>query len=273
MLLDFFFVMSGFLIVGAYGQRLKTWGDVAGFAKSRFARLWPLHVAMLAVFVSLETAKALFLPHIGAEPPFSGAKSIPAIFTNILMIQTLHLHPMLTWNAPSWTVSAEFVTYLLFASLAVIWPGRPLATALGMAIIGALGVALVARKLDANYDYGVLRCLYGFFCGALTWRVFKAAPLLLTGRLVLATALEAAALAGVFAYIVVLGGPPFGFAGPLIFSVFIWLYAAEQGAVTRGLGWAPLVRLGAISYSIYLVHYPIIVITALALRLGDIGRG
>jgi peptidoglycan/LPS O-acetylase OafA/YrhL len=269
MLLDFFFVMSGFLIAGAYGERLKTWGDVGAFAKSRFARLWPLHIAMLTVFVAIEATKALLLPHIGAEPPFSGAKAVPAIFTNVLLIHSLHLHPMLTWNAPSWTVSVEFFTYLTLAALVVTWPKRPLATALCMALVGALGVGLIARKLDANYDYGLFRCFYGFFCGALTWRVFKAAPLVLAERRALATALEAAALVGVFAYMAVLGGAPFGFAGPLAFSLFIWLYAAEQGAVAQFLGWGPLVKLGAISYSIYLVHYPIIVITALALRLWE----
>jgi len=269
MLLDFFFVMSGFLIASAYGDRLKTWSDVAGFAKTRFARLWPLHVSMLMVLVTLETAKALFLPHIGVEPPFSGAKDPTAILTNVLLLHSLHFHPMLTWNAPSWTVSVEFFTYVIFASLMVSWPKRTLACALGMAVIGALGVALVARRLDANYDYGLLRCFYGFFCGALTWRMFKAAPLVLTARPVWATTLEVFAFLGVFAYIVVLGGVPFGFAGPLVFSLFIWLYAAEQGAVARILGWGPLVKLGAISYSIYLVYYPIIVITALALRFWE----
>jgi peptidoglycan/LPS O-acetylase OafA/YrhL len=269
MLLDFFFVFSGFLISSAYGDRVKTWKDVGTFAKSRFARLWPLHAAMLAVFVAIETTKAVFLPHIGTEPPFSGAKTVASIFTNLLLIHSLHIHPMLTWNAPSWTVSVEFFTYLTFASLVVMWPKRPLATASVMAVVGALGVTLIARKLDANFDYGLLRCFYGFFCGALTWRLFKAAPFAASGRPVLATALEAVALVGVFAYIVLLGGASFGYAGPLVFSAFIWLYAAEQGAVTRHLGSPPLVKLGAISYSIYLVHYPIVVTTALALRLWE----
>ena len=62
MLMDFFFVLSGFLICSAYGERLKAWSDVLSFAQARFARLWPLHVAMLAVFVVIEVAKAaLFL--------------------------------------------------------------------------------------------------------------------------------------------------------------------------------------------------------------------
>jgi peptidoglycan/LPS O-acetylase OafA/YrhL len=267
MLMDFFFVLSGFLISCAYGDKLKTWNDVGHFAQARFARLWPLHAAMLLVFVSIEMAKAVFAPHLGVQPPFSGAKPVEAIFTNLLLLHSLHLHPMLTWNAPSWTVSVEFYTYLLFAALTVLWPKRAILNAAVMALIGALGVSLVAHKLDATYDYGLFRCFFGFFCGVLTWRLWTASPLVLTGRRALATGLEVFATAGVFAYIALLGGAPFGYAGPLIFSAFIWLYASEQGAVTRGMAFAPLVRLGEMSYSIYLVHFPIIVAITLSLRL------
>jgi peptidoglycan/LPS O-acetylase OafA/YrhL len=267
MLMDFFFVLSGFLIAGAYGEKLKTLRDVGGFARARFARLWPLHAAMLVVFVLIELSKAAFLPHAGIQPPFSGARPFAAIVTNLLMIHSLHLHPLLTWNAPSWTVSVEFYTYLLFAALVVTWPKRPILSALVMAGVGAAGVVLIARKLDATYDYGLFRCFFGFFCGVLTWRLWKAAPRLLEGRAKLATGLELFATVGVFVYIAILGGAPFGYAGPLIFSAFIWLYACEGGAVTRRMAWPPFVRLGEISYSIYLVHFPIIVMVTLSLRL------
>jgi peptidoglycan/LPS O-acetylase OafA/YrhL len=267
MLMDFFFVLSGFLISGAYGEKLKTWRDVGGFARARFARLWPLHAAMLLVFVTIEAAKAVFAPHIGAQPPFSGTKPVGAILTNLFLIHSLHVHPMLTWNAPSWTVSVEFYTCLLFAGLLVTWPQRRIVSAALMAATGAFGVIMIARKLDANYDYGLFRCLFGFFCGVLTWRVWRAAPDLLANRRRLATGLELFATLGVFAYIAILGGAPFGYAGPLVFSGFIWIYACESGAVTRWMRRPPLVRLGEISYSIYLVHFPIVFIIALAFRL------
>lgn len=267
MLMDFFFVLSGFLIAGAYGERLKTLSDVGGFARARFARLWPLHAAMLAVFVLIEGLKAVLAPHMGMQPPFSGAKPVIGVLTNLFLIHSLHVHPLLTWNAPSWTVSVEFYTYLLFAALVVAWPKRPILGALVMAAVGAAGVVLIARKLDATYDYGLFRCFFGFFCGVLTWRLWKAAPGLLRDRTKLATGLELVATVGVFAYIAVLGGAPFGYAGPLVFSAFIWLYACEGGGVTRRMAWPPFVRLGEISYSIYLVHFPLIVVITLSLRL------
>ena len=267
MLMDFFFVLSGFLICCAYGDKLKTGRDAARFAQARFARLWPLHAAMLAVFVGIETAKAIFAPHLGLQPPFTGAKSVIGILTNLLLIHSLHVHPFLTWNAPSWTVSVEFFTYLLFAGLVVAWPRRPILIGAAMAAVGAFGVVLIARSLEANYDWGLFRCFYGFFCGVVTWRIWKAAPEVLKQRRMVATGLEVIATVGVFAYIAILGGPPFGYAGPLVFSAFIWIYACEAGAVTQAMRAPPLVRLGEISYSIYLTHFPIIVILTLSLRL------
>jgi peptidoglycan/LPS O-acetylase OafA/YrhL len=269
MLMDFFFVFSGFLIAGAYGERLKGWGDVARFARGRVARLWPLHAVTLGVLVALELAKAALAPGAGLQPPFTGAHAPAAILTNLLMIHSLHLHPMLTWNAPSWTVSVEIVAYLAFAVLTILLPRRRLAVAAGMALMGALGVALIARKLDANYDFGLFRCFYGFFCGVLTARLWRARPFPAAAGRGVATLVEAAAMLGVFAYITFLGGPPFGFAGPLVFSGFIWLYASERGGVTRSLSAGPLVRLGEISYSIYLIHFPIVVLTTVSLRSAE----
>ena len=266
MLLDFFFVFSGFLITGAYGDKLKTWDDFCAFVIRRFGRLWPLHASVLAVFVAIEVAKAVFWPDAGRTPPFTGPHTPQSILTNLLMIHSLHLSPMLTWNAPSWTVSVEFYTYLIFAALVLIWPRRPLVSAVIMMLIGAAGVIFVARQVGATYDFGIFRCFYGFFCGVLTWCVWRVAPLKLAGRPWMAAALETALVIGAFAYIALIGAPPFGYAGPLVFALFIWVYASEQGAVTRLLSLRPLVWLGEISYSIYLVHYLIIILVGLCLR-------
>jgi peptidoglycan/LPS O-acetylase OafA/YrhL len=266
MLLDFFFVMSGFVIAGAYGDKLNSGRAFWDFVVRRFGRLWPLHAAVLAGFVAIEVAKALFAPDAGRTPVFSGIHSPLSIFTNLLLIHSLHLHGMLTWNAPSWTVSVEFYTYILYAALVVVWPRRPLISAAVMMAVGAFGVIVIAHQLAATYDFGIFRCFYGFFCGVLLWRFWRAAPLALKTRPWLATAIEAAMTVGVFAYIALIGGPPAGYAGPIVFSLFIWVYASEQGLVTRFFGLRPLVWLGEISYSIYLVHYLIIVVIGLCLR-------
>jgi peptidoglycan/LPS O-acetylase OafA/YrhL len=48
---DYFFVLSGFVIAHAYAARLKTAADAGRFMVRRFGRIWPMHVLMLAAYV------------------------------------------------------------------------------------------------------------------------------------------------------------------------------------------------------------------------------
>ena len=57
---DMFFALSGFVLCHAYGQRLNHGAEGVRFTVTRFARLWPLHVTVLALFVGFELAKLIF---------------------------------------------------------------------------------------------------------------------------------------------------------------------------------------------------------------------
>lgn len=92
---DFFFVLSGFVITHAYVDRLKTADDAAFMMWRRLGRLWPLHLAILAGFIALE----LMVPIVvsltgvsrGAASPFDLDSSalLSAISTHILLLQGL----------------------------------------------------------------------------------------------------------------------------------------------------------------------------------------
>src|SRR5690606_39856368 len=79
---DYFFVLSGFVIAHAYAGRLATARDGRRFMVRRLGRVWPLHVLVLAAFIGLELARALF--HFDCVTPFTGDRSVEAIFTNLL---------------------------------------------------------------------------------------------------------------------------------------------------------------------------------------------
>ncbi len=96
---DYFFVLSGFVIAHAYAERLRTSRDAGRFMVRRLGRVWPLHVLMLAAFIGLELARVWF--SIDAATPFTRDRSVEAIFTNLLLIQAFNIHPSLTWNGPS----------------------------------------------------------------------------------------------------------------------------------------------------------------------------
>ena len=70
---DFFFVLSGFVILHAYGRRLSTAREAATFVWSRLARLWPLHAALLGMLVCLEVTRVTIGTAMGpVAPAFSG---------------------------------------------------------------------------------------------------------------------------------------------------------------------------------------------------------
>src|SRR5215813_14802593 len=54
---DMFFALSGFVLCHAYGHRLDDAREGLRFAWMRFARLWPLHIVMLGLFVAIEVTK------------------------------------------------------------------------------------------------------------------------------------------------------------------------------------------------------------------------
>lgn len=119
---DFFFVLSGFVITYSYADRLKTLEDLGSFAIRRFGRLWPLHAVVLLAFVAAESAKCVMAAR-GASfylPLFTGTNALSTIPMNLVFGQSFGFVEHLTWNPPSWSICAEFWTYLVFGTVLVL---------------------------------------------------------------------------------------------------------------------------------------------------------
>jgi peptidoglycan/LPS O-acetylase OafA/YrhL len=100
---DFFFVLSGFVITYNYADRLGTSKELSSFVIRRFARLWPLHVVVLLAFLAVESAKFVLAAR-GVSfymPPFTGSNSLDTIPLNLVFAQSFGLVQHLTWNSPS----------------------------------------------------------------------------------------------------------------------------------------------------------------------------
>src|SRR6218665_3646823 len=71
---DFFFVLSGFVIAHAYTTRLNSADAVRDFVIRRVGRLWPLHISVIAAMVVVEVARLIFVHQLAGDlrPPFSG---------------------------------------------------------------------------------------------------------------------------------------------------------------------------------------------------------
>jgi len=253
MFVDFFFVLSGFVMCHAYGQSLKDERAFEGFMIRRFGRIYPLHLVMIAGFVALELIKlgaAAFLGMGMEGEPFSGPRSPDSLLTNLLLLQSFNLHGMTTWNGPAWSIGVEFYAYIVFAG-AVLFAGMRTALFAALAVVGLAGlVAFSPDYIFTTHDYGFLRCLYGFFVGCL---VYQAVMRRGAGRFA-GTALETAVVVLLIAFMVLAGKTPVSLAAPVVFAVVVYVFAFEKGLFSRLLETAPAQALGLWSYSIYMVH-------------------
>jgi peptidoglycan/LPS O-acetylase OafA/YrhL len=123
-------------------------------------------------------------------------------------------------------------------------------------------------------DYGLYRCLFGFFAGSLTYLAYRRSqrpqtttePRLLSDRASIAIA-ETICLVMVVAFVLGADTGKLSFAAPLVFCVAVFVLADDAGPVSAALA-SPLMRyLGDRSYSIYMVH------SFLALQIIQRGAG
>ncbi|MDI3471107.1 MAG: hypothetical protein OJF62_003170 [Pseudolabrys sp.] len=260
---DFFFVLSGFVLCHTYRGRICGIGDLGRFVLRRFARVWPLHAVVLGSLL-FSIGVVAFLPHPASlDLTWSGdTYSIYAIVPTLLLLNAMNVTSTAVWNGPAWSIGAEFYTYLLFALL-LIFASRRL---VGMSVaISAVALAVVFWKapdlMNTTYDYGAIRCLAGFFGGVAAYQCFERRG---SPGLGVATAQEIAALALVVGFVIRAGGGPdsvhpSSLAAPLVFAVAVVIFAGEGGLLSAMLRTRPLKALGRYSFSIYMVHQPLLV--------------
>jgi peptidoglycan/LPS O-acetylase OafA/YrhL len=268
---DFFFVLSGFVIAANYQQRLLDGFGVGRFLLLRLGRLYPLHFAMLAASIAvkllLNWVPAFSSITEAAPALFSTPQEAPGtILANLLLIHSLHVYDFFTWNAQSWSISTEFYTYVIFAACLVGL--RKLGwIALLVAMVG--GPVLVATLSEHNmateYDWGIIRCVYGFSAGVVSWNVYRRWNDKLK-KWLSGTLAEWGAIALIVAFVSTSGTTLLSVAAPYVFGLAVLVFAFEAGTASAILRLRPLVFLGTISYSIYMTHLFI------ARRLLDVGR-
>jgi peptidoglycan/LPS O-acetylase OafA/YrhL len=157
---DMFFVLSGFVITHVYKEGFAhrvTGRRYREFLKARVARIYPLHITVLLLFVATATAEraANYALRGSFEPiPLLGERSLGGLLANLVMLQGLWARE-LSWNDPSWSISLEFLAYLLFPLLfPLLWRAGAAAKA---GLGGLLLVALTAPGVISTNGTAAMR--------------------------------------------------------------------------------------------------------------------
>jgi peptidoglycan/LPS O-acetylase OafA/YrhL len=255
---DFFFVLSGFVIHRAYQGRLDAGMGFVEFVKVRLIRLGPMFYVGLGLGVLAYLAKHIAGAGVGDYIPLIVAIALEALFLPTFMPLTAPGY-VGNWplNQPSWSLSFELWVNFLYAAIA-----RRLTTQLLWVLIAIGAASIVTHVLvlggvkgwDTIADFPdfllrATRTIFSFFTGVLLSRSIvtreKASPLVLfsvlAAMLLLGLAFPASGFAGVWEGACVM----------LLFPAIIWLGAwSTPPKQARMLSWLGNSRIRSTSCTI-----------------------
>ncbi|HVB67827.1 MAG TPA: acyltransferase [Acetobacteraceae bacterium] len=252
---DLFFILSGFVIWYVHGAEFAR-PRVAIFIRFmclRAARLFPVYLFTVALLGVLYSWNPDFI-----RTPFNPAHYSPRLLLlNLALIQSWGVTGRLSWNFPAWSVSAEWFCYLLFPSLALAvarsgWRGTVAGIVLMLLGTGVLCLTVFGGSMNQSTGgMPLLRAGPEFLLGCLLRRFAGQARLtqwpwmwLIAGSIGLWLASTAAGL------------PPGLLAIPC-FAILVLAGSTPETPVARLLSARPLVAVGAASYSLYLMQFPV----------------
>lgn len=267
---DFFFLLSGFVIAYAYDGRWAAGMGQWDFYKRRLVRLQPM-----IIVGGLIGAAMLGLQHSSLFPKLENVQAWQIAGVLLLGFVMIPLTPSVEirgWgeiyplNGPQWSLFYEYIGNILYAvglrRLPIRWLAGLVALSalalVGLLVLGPRGDVIGGWALDANgVQIGLTRLMFPFFAGVLLMRLGK--------RIKVRNAFAVCGLLLVAA----LSLPRFGVGDQrwinglyeaaciiLLFPLIVAIGAGEQHAD------GPSVRIarffGDLSYPLYITHYPLI---------------
>ncbi|WP_411754020.1 acyltransferase family protein [Serratia sp. (in: enterobacteria)] len=256
LMVDLFFILSGFIILMTYGHWFSYNFDRRDFGRyvlRRFARIFPLYACMTLTAGAL-VASSWMDRWPGPPVPVS-------ILVNLTMLQTLFKVPSL--DTPAWSVSAEWIASLLFPFLAYLFYRYNWRAVLSLFFVAILALPLItiapeliqqpkrAGIMDI-WHYGtyfpVLRAVAGFIIGM---AIFRFSQIRWVMELTFKSWFNLSILS------LILFSLMFKNADLITVSLFPLLVLGltnNDSKVTKTIGSPIIYRLGVLSYSIYLIH-------------------
>jgi peptidoglycan/LPS O-acetylase OafA/YrhL len=172
---EFFFVLSGFILTYVYWPRLKELLRLSGykaFLRARLIRLYPLHLFMLLLLLGIVIGLRALAAEGGYLSIFDAKYhqdvSVKGFILSVFLVHAWNTMNTLTWNGVSWFVSVEFALCLAFPALlwlaeGRLWRGFAL---IGAGLAGLLALLFISKHgLDITYHNGVFRGFADFAIG------------------------------------------------------------------------------------------------------------
>lgn len=266
---DFFFLLSGFVVAYAYDDR---WGKMTqwDFYKRRLIRLQPMVImgSIIGAILFYTQGGGMF-PLINATPVWKMLLMMVVGFTMIPILPSMdirgwqEMHPL---NGPAWSLFFEYIANILYAlfvrrfskTLLTVFVVIFAGLLVNYLITGPQGDVIGGWSVDkTQLNIGFTRLLYPFFAGVLLSRVGKLIHV--KGAFVVSSLLIIIVL-----FMPRIGGPQQLWMNGLyeafviIFMFPLIVAIGAGGNITGKMGTKVCKFLGDISYPIYITHYPLI---------------
>ncbi len=253
-----FFLLSGFVLAQSYANTRWNKHSLARFVMARFARIYPAYLLSL-VLVSWFVFEFLLKP----GRTIAQKAAVVGDYAFVLQGWTGSLN--VGWNTPAWSLSCEFFFYLCFPLL-FLWLGRASLRRTLVALILCFVLPILLARAGVPGIWKPIHHLSDFVAGIAAARIYSA--LLQSGirtaiRKQVGFWLTALALAAGAAFIInphVLDGSVMTLntvLRPLNVALLIGL-ATGGGFVVRLLSTPVVGYLGKASYSMYILHIPLL---------------
>ncbi|MEO0063144.1 MAG: hypothetical protein RLZZ08_1704 [Pseudomonadota bacterium] len=247
LLVDFFFILSGFVIATSYGERLAQGYPKGRFMALRAWRVLPLHYVVLAVMVLLQ------LVLVG--PVLHERHNTEEFWRSLFLLDAFRPHTGNWYTPVSWTLAVEMVLYVLAAAL--FGRGR-IGVAVAVLLAAAAGWCLWTGTNLPGFGSLMQRGVLGFSLGVGA----RALHVRFAGK-ASAMAVTVAEVVALAAIVWVLASVRTSSAAVLavdaVFLPAVLIFARDGGLVSRALHANWVVVLGRLSFAIYMTHLFIVI--------------
>jgi peptidoglycan/LPS O-acetylase OafA/YrhL len=272
---SFFFVLSGFILTYVY-RELRSLKAVFLFYVTRLARIWPVHIAAtILLFIVLPATAYVLRSRQGLE--------LAALYVTLTQAWLPIWDSFLQLNGISWTISVEWFFYLLFPLFLLDWRTsewvKLLVAAVPALLVIAFSNAIHAPQGDwapGLTEHGLIYIfppsrLFEFVFGVVCAKTWLSTMADRRPTAVVSFVFELVAVVGVYfalrycgptsrtQFVNDIGGSAGahwllvnGFTPAFAFLIFV--FASSTGPLATFVGSRLLVRLGEISFSLYMVH-------------------